>query len=194
MADAGSYACRPERFRGGSLANLAHSGRYAGCLDAWRSKRGPNSNQEEIMVTNRQLTNTLDRMMTLNRALDRAFTGWNPNGMNRPWVPAMDVAEHADAYLIHMELPGVSSENVEVDFQQNVLTIRGTKPASFDASSEGEYRVYATERVSGQFERSVRLPEFIDSDNIDASFSNGVLTVHVPKAQAAKPRKIEIKG
>jgi HSP20 family protein len=146
------------------------------------------------MVNNRALTSTLDRMMTLNRAFDRAFTGWNANGLNRLWVPPMDVAEHSEAYLIHVELPGIAPEGVEIDFQQNVLSIRGNKPASFDAGSEGEFRVYATERVSGQFERSIRLPEFIDADRIEASFSNGVLSVTVPKAQAAKPRRIEIKG
>jgi HSP20 family protein len=145
------------------------------------------------MVSNRQLTSTLDRMMTLNRALDRAFTGWDGNTPSRPWVPAMDVAEHGDAYLIQVELPGVAPDAVEIDFQQSVLSIRGNKPASWDANSEGEFRVYATERLSGQFERSIRLPEFIDADKIQASFSNGVLTVSVPKAQAAKPRRIEVR-
>ncbi|MDQ3949017.1 MAG: Hsp20/alpha crystallin family protein, partial [Gemmatimonadota bacterium] len=102
-------------------------------------------------------------------------------------------AEKADAYLINVELPGVEPSQVEINFEQNVLTIRGTKPSSFDGSS-GEYRVYTAERVNGEFERSVRLPDFVDSERIEASYSHGLLRIVVPKAQAAQPRRIEIKG
>jgi HSP20 family protein len=140
------------------------------------------------MLTSRSLS-SLDRMLTLNRAFDEAFNG---SLGSRVWVPAMDVAERGDAYIVHTELPGVHPEQVEVSFEQNVLTLRGSKPASFDSNNEGELRVFAAERVHGSFERSVRLPEFVDADRINAKFDHGVLTVTVPKAEAAKPRKIEI--
>jgi len=143
------------------------------------------------MLNTRSLSNSLDRMLTLNRALDQAFNGV---GGSRVWVPAIDVAERGDAYVILAELPGVSPEQVDVSFEQNILTIRGSKPASFDVAAEGEVRVFAAERVHGSFERSVRLPEFVDADNIDASFAHGLLTVTVPKAQAAQPRRITIRG
>ena len=143
------------------------------------------------MLTTRSLGTSLDRMLTLNRVFDQAFSG---SLANRVWVPAMDVAERGDAYLVQAELPGVSPDQVDVSFEQNVLTIRGTKPASFDVASEGEVRVFAAERVHGSFERSVRLPEFVDADRIDANFANGLLTVTVRKAQAAQPRKITIRG
>jgi HSP20 family protein len=130
-------------------------------------------------------------MLTLNRAFDQAFNG--ALGA-RVWVPALDVAERGDAYVIHVELPGVSPEQVDVSFEQNVLTIRGTKPASFDVAAEGELRVFAAERVHGGFERAVRLPEFVDADRIEASFTNGLLSITVPKAQAAQPRRIAIRG
>ena len=141
------------------------------------------------------LSTTLDRMWTLNRALDQALSAGFDRVSRAPqlWVPAMDVAEKADAYLINVELPGVEPSQVEINFEQNVLTIRGTKPSSFDANT-GEYRVYTAERVSGEFERAVRLPDFVDSDRIEASYSHGLLRILVPKAQAAQPRKIEIKG
>ena len=140
------------------------------------------------------LSSTLDRMWTLNRALDQALSaGFGSPRAPRLWVPAMDVAEKADAYLINVELPGVDPSQVEINFEQNVLTIRGTKPSSFEGSN-GEYRVYTSERVSGEFERSVRLPDFVDSDRIDASYSHGLLRILVPKAQAAQPRRIEIKA
>ena len=144
-------------------------------------------------MTNRSLSSTLDRMWTLNRALDQALSAGYDRAGRAPqlWVPAMDVAEKADAYLINVELPGVEPNQVEINFEQNVLTIRGTKPRSFD--SEGEYRVYTAERVSGDFERAVRLPDFVDSERIAASYSHGLLRILVPKAQAAQPRTIEIK-
>jgi HSP20 family protein len=141
-----------------------------------------------IMLNTRSL-GTLDRMLTLNRAFDQAF---NSTQGSRVWVPAMDVAERGDAYLVQAELPGVSPEQVDLSFEQNVLTIRGTKPASFDVANEGELRVFAAERVHGTFERSVRLPEFVNADRIAATFSNGLLTITVPKAEAAQPRKIAI--
>jgi HSP20 family protein len=140
-------------------------------------------------MMNTRALSSLDRMLTLNRAFDQAFRA--PSG-SRVWIPAMDVAEQGDAYIVQAELPGVSPEQVEVSFEQNVLTIRGTKPASFDVANDGELRVFAAERVHGSFERAVRLPEFVDADRIAARFDKGVLTVAVPKAEAAKPRKIVI--
>ena len=143
------------------------------------------------MLTSRPFGSSLDRMLTLNRALDQAFNG---SPASRVWVPALDVAERHDAYQVLIELPGVSPEQVDISFEQNVLTIRGTKPAAFDTQSEGEVRVFASERVSGGFERAVRLPEFVDAERIDAEFKHGLLTITVPKAQAAQARKISIRS
>jgi HSP20 family protein len=128
-------------------------------------------------------------MLTLNRVFDQAF---GASLGSRVWVPALDVSERADAYVVHAELPGVSPEQVDVGFEQNVLTIRGSKPSSFDPSTDGELRVFAAERVYGSFERAVRLPEFVDADRIEAKFADGLLVVTVPKAQAAQPRKIKL--
>ena len=140
---------------------------------------------------NTRALSSLDRMLTLNRVFDQAFGGTNAG---RVWVPAMDVAERGDAYIVQAELPGVSPEHVEVSFEQNVLTISGTKSAGFDVQNDGELRYFAAERVHGNFERSVRLPEFVDADRIAAKFDQGLLLVTVPKAEAAKPRKISIHG
>lgn len=143
------------------------------------------------MLANRTLGSTLDRMMTLNRALDQAFNAdWSEN---RVWVPATDVVEKKDAYVMYVDLPGVDASNVDISFEQNVLTVRGTKRSPIDITKQGELRVYAAERVHGSFERSIRLPEFVDGEQINAEFTNGLLTITVPKAQAAQPRRIEIK-
>ena len=146
------------------------------------------------MLTSRSLNSTLDRMMSLNRVLDQAMNGsWPAESANRVWVPALDIVEKRDAYLVVAELPGVSQNDVELSFEQNVLTIRGQKSPSLDPTKDGELRVYTAERVSGTFERVIRLPEFVDSEKIGAELRDGLLTITVPKATAAQPRKIEIK-
>ena len=144
------------------------------------------------MMNTRTRNTTLDRMMSLNRALDQAFNAALTTD-TRVWVPAIDVVEKQDAYLLYAELPGVDASAVEISFEQNVLTLKGTKPSSIETAKDGEVRVYAAERITGSFERSVRLPEFVDSDKIQAEFINGLLKVTVPKARAAQLRKIEIK-
>ena len=145
------------------------------------------------MITTRSRNTTLDRMMSLNRALDQAFNAALTND-SRVWVPAIDVVEQKDAYLMYAELPGVDASQVDISFEQNVLTIRGTKRSAVEATNEGELRVYAAERVTGSFERSIRLPEFVDGEAIGADFTNGLLKVTVPKAKAAQARRIEIKN
>ncbi len=147
------------------------------------------------MITTRSLASTLDRMQSFNRAFDRAFaTPWD-GATGRVWVPALDVIERKDAYLVTLELPGVDPKDVEISFEQNVLTVRGTKtPTTSAADDQNDVRVYASERVAGAFERSIRLPEFVDGDAISARASNGLLQITIPKARAAQPRKIEIKA
>ncbi|HEX7937943.1 MAG TPA: Hsp20/alpha crystallin family protein [Gemmatimonadaceae bacterium] len=134
---------------------------------------------------------TLDRMLTLNRVLDEALTG-SPSG--EFWVPALDVVEQQDAYLIALEVPGVDPSTVDISFEHNVLTVRGEKKFDLDSKKSGDARVHANERVSGKFQRAIRLPEFVDAENISAETVHGVLHLTVPKAQAARARKIQIKG
>lgn len=150
------------------------------------------------MLTNQSRNSNIDRMMTLNRVLDEALNeAWSgQQSATRVWVPAIDVVERKDAYLVYVELPGVKPSEVDLSFEQNILSIRGTKPASVDVGdgSQSEVRVYAAERVSGAFERSIRMPEFVDGEQIGAEYGDGLLTVTIPKAQAARPRKIQIGG
>jgi HSP20 family protein len=142
------------------------------------------------MITTSQLMPTFNRVLAFDRELDR-LVNWNGQ---RSFVPSLDVVERADAYLISAELPGVDASAVEISFENNTLTIRGTKAPSLQAQQNEEIRVYTAERLSGTFERAVRLPEYVEGDKIEASYSQGVLTITVPKAQAARARKIEIKG
>ena len=140
------------------------------------------------MITS-QLLPTFNRVLAFDRELDRLMT---VNG-KRFFVPSLDVVERADAYLISAELPGVDPAGVDISFENNTLTLRGTKQPSLKQENE-ELRVYTAERLSGDFERAVRLPEYVEGDRIEATYANGVLTITVPKAKAALARKIEIKG
>jgi HSP20 family protein len=143
-------------------------------------------------MLNRAMTTTLDRMMTLNRALDEAFTNSGNTDAARVWVPAIDLIEKKDSYIIRAELPGVDRSNIDISFEKNVLTISGQKSALIEAKDE-ELRVFAAERVSGSFSRSLRMPDYIDGDKIGAEYKDGLLTITIPKAELAQPRKIEVR-
>ena len=141
------------------------------------------------MITN-SLMPTFNRVLAFDRELNRLIN----NGAQRFFVPSLDVVERADAYVISAELPGVDPATVDISFENNTLTLSGTKQPSVVAQEKDELRVYTAERLSGSFERAVRLPEYVEGDKIEASYTNGVLTITVPKAQAARARKIEVKA
>ena len=140
------------------------------------------------MITN-SLMPTFNRVLAFDRELNRLIN----NGAQRFFVPALDVVERADAYVISAELPGVDPSTVDISFENNTLTLSGTKQPSVVAQEKDELRVYTAERLSGAFERAVRLPEYVEGDKIEATYTNGILTITVPKAQAARARKVEVK-
>jgi HSP20 family protein len=144
------------------------------------------------------LDNVLDRMLTISRAVDEASTGrfsaTDDDTPSRPqlWLPPVDIYETESAFVVEADLPGVHEENVNIQFDRNALTISGTRAATLPAREKAQLRVFSAERLSGTFSRSVRLPEHVDAEKIEASFSNGVLTVTVPKAAGARARTIPI--
>lgn len=141
------------------------------------------------MRTATPLNSVFDRMVTLSRAMDDAFNApANGHGVTS-WSPALDTAETEAAYLVSVDLPGVTAGQVDVHFERNTLTIRGTRVAQ---NSDSEPRPFIRERVFGSFARSLRFPQHVEGDKISAAFANGVLTVTVPKSESAKPRKVEI--
>ena len=105
------------------------------------------------------------------------------------WVPALDIREDEDRFEVTVDLPGMRSEDVELTFEDGTLTIRGQREFSSD-ERQGQY--HRIERSYGSFARSVRLPRVADSERIEASFDNGVLSVLVPKREEAKARTIEV--
>jgi HSP20 family protein len=106
------------------------------------------------------------------------------------WVPALDVRETEDRFEVKMDLPGLEPEKVAVTFEDGMLTITGSREFS---AEEKEATYHRIERSFGSFARSIRLPRTADVEKIDASFDKGVLSVTVPKVEAAKPRQIEVR-
>ena len=108
---------------------------------------------------------------------------------NDLWYPKVDIAESKDAYVIKAEVPGMKKEDFSLEVKDNVLTLSGERKA--EQTEDGvEYR--RVERVAGKFVRSFTLPELVKHDAIKANYQDGVLEIQVPKAEAAKPKRIEI--
>lgn len=107
----------------------------------------------------------------------------------RSWSPAVDIRETEDSYLVHAELPGLSKDDIEITLEENILKLSGERRFEKDVKEEEYHRV---ERSYGAFTRAFSLPSRVDSTNVQAAFTNGVLTITVPKVEEAKPRKIDI--
>ena len=105
------------------------------------------------------------------------------------WIPAMDLVEEGEHYVLRADLPGVEETDVNVELEDNVLTISGERRSNSEERREGYYRI---ERASGSFSRSLTLPEGIDPDSVKASFDKGVLEVSIPKPEQRKPRRVAI--
>ena len=105
------------------------------------------------------------------------------------WVPAMDLVEADDHFLLKADLPGLSEEDVSIEIRDNALTISGERRSEYEKRERGWYRV---ERATGRFSRSLSLPDGVDPDAVRAEFDRGVLEVWIPKPEARKPRRIAI--
>ncbi|WP_447002129.1 Hsp20/alpha crystallin family protein [Saccharothrix isguenensis] len=105
------------------------------------------------------------------------------------WSPSADVTETEDAYLVGVELPGVKRDDISIDLVGNELAISGELK---ERERQGLFR-HRTRRT-GQFSYRVTLPHDVDADKVEANLTDGVLTVRVPKSEAAKPRRIAITG
>ena len=103
------------------------------------------------------------------------------------WVPPVDISEDEKAYYIAVDLPGMSSEDVDITAQNNVLSISGSR----DWES-GDRQETSAERWRGEFMRRFTLPEHADTEKIEAKYENGVLALYIPKTEAAAPKRITV--
>ena len=128
----------------------------------------------------------------MNRLFNSFFdtpTAGNGQAPLRRWVPAMDLAETETEFVLKADLPGLSESDVNVELDDNVLTISGERKADHEERKAGYYRV---ERSFGSFRRALTLPEGVDPESVKATFADGVLEVTVPKPVQAAPRKVQI--
>jgi len=123
----------------------------------------------------------------LERMLDAAF---GPAGPSRLYPP-VNVFDAGDANVVKAEVPGVSPDRIDIDVEDDTLTIRGERAVS-EPNREAAY--HRRERGSGQFRRVVRIPGRLASDEVKAEYRDGVLTVRLPKAKEARPRRVQIEA
>src|SRR6185503_4706721 len=136
----------------------------------------------------------LRELTTLQNEVNRLFgtvfdaPAQGNGGTLRRWMPAMDLVETADHFVLRADLPGMSEEDVNIEVEDRVLTVSGERKSEHSENKEGYHRV---ERAFGSFSRSLTLPEGVDPEAVAASFDRGVLEIRIPKPEARKPRRIE---
>jgi HSP20 family protein len=132
-------------------------------------------------------------MMAFRNAMDRLYessmagspTSWRP----LTWDLALDVVENPDEYVVKASVPGINPDDLEITFNNNTLTIKGELKEEKEVE---EARYHVRERHYGKFARSLTLPAGIQAEKIEANFEAGVLSLHLPKAEEVKPKKIAI--
>ena len=127
----------------------------------------------------------------MNRLFNTFFE--NPTGVGnggaRRWMPAMDLVETDEHFVLKADLPGLSEEDVTIELEDNVLTIAGDRKVESEVKRDGFYRL---ERATGAFRRSLTLPDGVDPEQVQATFDKGVLEVRIPKPEERKPRRVAI--
>jgi len=128
----------------------------------------------------------------LGRLMDDVFGGgWDTGENLRQWLPATDVSETPESVTLRLEVPGLTRDQIKIAVENNVLTVRGEKTQETSSENEAFRR---TERSFGSFERSFSLPAYVDTDNVQASLQDGVLSIALPRREETKAREIQIAG
>jgi HSP20 family protein len=128
-------------------------------------------------------------MTQLQNRFDRLFDA--VGGRQESWLPAVDVFDTQDAVVLKAELAGMNPDDIQIEVEDNVLTIKGERKFEEKVDEERYYRV---ERRFGTFQRSLALPQGVKADQIEAAYDEGILTVTVPKAEQEKPKRIEVQA
>jgi HSP20 family protein len=135
------------------------------------------------------LQNEMNRLF--GTVFDAPAGGAGNGGTLRRWMPAMDLLETADHFVLRADLPGMTQDDVNIELEESTLTVSGERKSEHEERQEGFYRV---ERAFGSFSRSLTLPQGVDPEAVTASFDNGVLEIRIPKPEERKPRRISISG
>ena len=108
----------------------------------------------------------------------------------RAWSPPLDISETENELILRLEVPGMDKKDININVSKDILTVTGEKKTE----KEEDETYHCTERCYGSFSRSICRPSDVDTDKVDATFKDGVLTITLPRSEAAKPRHIEIKS
>lgn len=123
--------------------------------------------------------------------LERFFDDWVPAPQSKgEWAPAVDVKETEEAYILTADVPGIKKEDIDISVKENMITLKGERKRE-EEKKEGMYSRY--ERSYGMFQRSFTVHDGFDAEKVEAHYSDGVLTVTLPKIKASKPRQIDVK-
>ncbi|MEM9808840.1 MAG: Hsp20/alpha crystallin family protein, partial [Cyanobacteria bacterium P01_D01_bin.56] len=125
---------------------------------------------------------------TIRQQLDNIFEDLTPTATT-DWMPAVDLVDAGDDYALEVVLPGMGAENIEIEASRKSITISGERVA---AEVDENKTVLRRERRYGSFRRVVQLPVVIDHENVSADYSNGILTVHVPKAAEVRNQVVKV--
>lgn len=135
---------------------------------------------------------SFDRLASLRDEFNRLFDWTAPSrdsGLFSGWSPALDVFDDKDHFVVKVELPGMKKEDIEISLHDGTLTVSGERKSEHE---EKEGQTFRSERYFGKFQRSLTLPTAVDATKVKASYKDGILTVDLAKAEAAKPKQIEV--
>jgi HSP20 family protein len=149
-------------------------------LERWRPRLMARSPFRDLVRLEREMEDLFGR-----------FPAWPWGEGERGWVPAVDLIDGKEELLLRADLPGLEEKDIEVTVQDGSLVIRGERK---EEKEEKKENYYCSERTFGAFVRTLPLPTGVDADRVKATFKNGVLEVHLPKAAEAKGRRIEVKA
>jgi HSP20 family protein len=138
------------------------------------------------------LSAALDRLTNMRAEMDRVFESTigsftrSPAPLSR-WNPAVNVYQDKDQFTVVVELPGLKKEEIEISLHDDTLTVSGERKREESSAQE-----FLTERLYGNFQRSLTLPTAVDAEKVKAGYKDGLLQVVLPKAEEAKPKQIEV--
>jgi HSP20 family protein len=135
------------------------------------------------------LASLQDRMNRIFEQTLSRFQGDREGLIAGAWAPVVDIYETPDSVVLKAELPGLSTQDIDIQVRDNVLTLKGERRLQKEVKEESYLRL---ERAYGSFQRAFTLPAAIQADKIRAVFKDGVLEVNIPKAEEAKPKQIKI--
>lgn len=140
---------------------------------------------------------SMDPFNSIRSEFDQMLSHWFGDSEKNtflPHTPSLDLNETDKAYEVKIDLPGVKSEELRLQFSDNVLTVSGERKCEKCEEEKNDSTPHRVERFHGTFSRSVVMPGAVDQDKIDAEYLDGVLKVTLPKAADVKPRQISIKS